>query len=570
MSCGLLGLSVFIIQLLSFIPTAISNEVSQRVHNLLTIGDVCSACRFAEQSINRYSDVPECWEACILALAASGDQHKMLARWKIYAQLWPERSDNRQLLEGMAWGLIDQAAKSPSPIVRIHGLLGAFFGQDARGVEILRVALSDPNTHVRGAAIQLCAQLRDPFLQDETLRLLQRELNLQVKVETIKALGKMKIPKSEEVLIAILVSPSSRAEEKKAAVQSLLHLLDHADAKTVSTLVFSQRSSLRELGARVILHTGQVKDASLLSPLFDDSCADVRQAALEAFAYLRIKTSIEKIKLLFQDSCPRVAITAAWALTLLDAPRDFSPWLRSPNQEIRLLASGALSATGKFGKSNLLKAFRESRDPFVKMNLALGLIKQREALAEACAALLDGLNNTRERIMWRTEGSFKFLGPSTIPHVEWMPHQPESVDQMTRLELYNILLVLEDPQALSAVRNFLKNTHWGVTGMSSALLLQEGEAAEVDLIASLLNDPHPRVRTQAALILAIWGRREDTLPILQEAYLSADREMKERIIEGIGRVGAKSSLPFLVERLGEAHPTLRIIGAASLLQCLYH
>jgi hypothetical protein len=84
-----------------------------------------------------------------------------------------------------------------------------------------------------------------------------------------------------------------------------------------------------------------------------------------------------------------------------------------------------------------------------------------------------------------------------------------------------------------------------------------------------LDNSH-HVKVQAALILALWGREESAIATLQQAYGGSDRELKEKIIEGVGRVGAKSSIPFLVEKLQEPSPTLRLLAAAALLQCLYH
>ncbi|HRD55298.1 MAG TPA: HEAT repeat domain-containing protein, partial [Parachlamydiaceae bacterium] len=58
--------------------------------------------------------------------------------------------------------------------------------------------------------------------------------------------------------------------------------------------------------------------------------------------------------------------------------------------------------------------------------------------------------------------------------------------------------------------------------------------------------------------------------VLQDFYAQADREMKERILEGIGRIGSSASIPFLVECLKEPFQSLRVIAASSLLQVLYH
>jgi HEAT repeat protein len=172
--------------------------------------------------------------------------------------------------------------------------------------------------------------------------------------------------------------------------------------------------------------------------------------------------------------------------------------------------------------------------------------------------------------MWDEEGLFKVLAPSTVKHDEIIPNYPESVNQLARLEILNVLAVMKYPHAQSAIRTFLKEKAWGITGMASVVLLTEGDEAAIELVRELLNDPDQKIRVQAALVLSLWGEGEEAISILKEAYPTADRDMKERILESFGRIGAKSSLPFLTEKLQEPYQSLRIIAAAALLQCLYH
>jgi hypothetical protein len=107
-----------------------------------------------------------------------------------------------------------------------------------------------------------------------------------------------------------------------------------------------------------------------------------------------------------------------------------------------------------------------------------------------------------------------------------------------------------------------------VAGEASTLLLTEGDDTAAALVETLLQQEDPKVRIQAALVLALWGHGENAIQTLQDAYEKAPRDLKERILEGLGRIGAKKSIPFLIERLHEQSPSLRIIAAAALLQTL--
>ena len=175
-----------------------------------------------------------------------------------------------------------------------------------------------------------------------------------------------------------------------------------------------------------------------------------------------------------------------------------------------------------------------------------------------------------ERWMWEEQGVFQVLAPSTVKYDELIPNCPEAKNQLVRLEVLNLLAILQYPKAQQAARSFLQNQTWGITGVASALLLTEGDEAAKDIVEELLKDPNQKVRVQAALILSLWGRGDNSVAVLQDAYQDADRDLKEKILEGIARVGHHTSIPFLLKRLHEPYQTLRIIAAAALLECLYH
>ena len=133
-----------------------------------------------------------------------------------------------------------------------------------------------------------------------------------------------------------------------------------------------------------------------------------------------------------------------------------------------------------------------------------------------------------------------------------------------------MLAILEYPQAANGLINFLQKKNWGVTGISAAVLLTECDESPVDLVKSLLTHPQYKVRIQAALILALWGRDAEAIAVLAQAYPTANRDLKERILEGLGRIGDRSSIPFLTDCLNEPYPSLRVIAACALMQCLNH
>lgn len=550
-------------------------KVAERIHAHILVRDYASACQEAKEGVAQHSESRVLWEAWLQALAKKGDEKETGTVWNQYLERFPDGCSRRDLLEHLAWGVIENGAHSASPLTRLLALLGAFYSQDAKGVALLHRALSDSNAYVRGTSVKLASHLRDAKLKAEIVRLFKKESNWQVRLEVIKALGKMHIEEAKPDLVALIGSSRSQAEEKAVAISSLVNLLDTAEKAEVEKLAKSDRGDLRLLACELIEHFELKRDVDLLLPLLQDTRADVRAAAWHALGSLRVHTPsfFSLASKALKDPDPATAITAAWALTLVDptaGQEALAPWLKDDRAEVRRLAAAALVATGPYGLPLAQKTFLTSDDPYVRLNIALGLLGERVSTDKACEALAKGLFQYEERWMWQEESLFQALAPSDIKHNEAIPNYPEAVNQMVRLEILNRLAIMRYPRTHEALRRYLKEKRWEISGMAAFLLLTEGDETAVDAVQELLKDPDQKVRNNAALVLAQWGRGDEVIQMLQEAYEGADREMKEMILEGLGRAGVATSIPFLAAKLQEPYPALRLIAAAALLQTLYH
>lgn len=552
--------------------------VSKRVHAHMVLGDFSSACSEAYSGLQAYPDSKILRPAYIRALAKAGDEKVLMSNWRQYINKFPEESCNRDMLECLAWAVLENGSASSSPAIRAIALLGAYFSQDAKGVTLLRQGLKDKNSYLRAAALKLSSNMADASLQDEVLRLFKTEKVWHVRLEAIKAIGQLSLDVARDDLTAIVASQKSSAEEKTAAIEALVAMSDEIERSQIERLIQSNRAGLRLLACELIAYFEQQQDADLLLPLLRDHHAQVRAKALEVIGQLRIKlikglSPADLAAECIKDPDAQVGVMAAWVMMLNDPLQGnvaFEPFLYHPSGEVRHNAAAALAATGKYGLSLALKTFNASNDPYVRMNIAMGLIGQRQQTMEACQCLYEALNQQKERWIWNEDGFFRVLLPSTLKHDEAIPNYPEAVNQLVRLNILEILAILHYPQAQQAVKSFLKERSWGLSGMASALLLTEGDENAVDLVKGLLQDSEHKVRIQAAIILALWGKGDEAISVLQAAYATADKDLKEQILEGIGRAGSVSSLPFLAEKLQEPYQSLRIIAAAALLECLYH
>lgn len=569
--------------LLLFTPTILialpSEETSvKKIYAHLLIGDAHTACTEAREALKVSPYSKELWIAMINALSRAGQDKEMMSAWKKYLQIIPEGIKNRELLENMAWGIIAQGTQSTLLQIRTMAVLGAFFAQDARGVNILHKTLKDQNSLLRTIAVKLSSELRDAKLRDEVKRLLKEDPVWTVRLQAIRAIGSMHIHEAKDDLVTIITSPNHMAEEKAAAIEAIVHLSDTVERSEIEKMAQSNRAGLRLLACEVVVHCDLSRDLDLIIPLLRDHCAEVRLAALEVVGLLRLKTIEDQptqvaLLPLLDDPEPKVAITAAWTIALNNpeiAQQAFKRWLQNEKREIRIFASAALAACGKYGLPLMINAFHDSQDVYVRMNLSFGLIGQRLEVEKAGQALYDGLTKEKRRWMLEESTTFRTLMPSTHRYQESGEDHPDTVDQLTRLEVLNCLAIIKHPLAQAAMVDFLNHRAWGVSGVAAALLLTEGDEAAIDLVKGLLNHPIAKVRLQAALILALWGREESAIELLEKSYVKANRELKEKILEGIGRIGAQSSIEFLVDKLNESPQSLRLIAACALLQCLNH
>jgi HEAT repeat protein len=560
-----------------FSQLSASPQKERRIYALITVKDYRQACSEGAKLIEDYPDSLSAWQAYMKALSKAGEERTLLKTFQKFRSLFPEDCAGREIIEAISWGIIENGCSSSSPIIRLAATIGAFMGQDVKSIALLKKALQDPNPQIRAAAVKLTSNMRDASLQEEMVRLLSSERHSAVRVEVIKAIGKMKIKSSENQLVAILSSGNSRDEEKAAAIESLVNLMEKANRRDIQRMTHSERAGLRELGSRVVSHTFDCSNLDLIIPLLKDHCSDVRCAAVQTIGLLKVdkcneKSIVDHLDPLLRDPDPYTAISAAWAMILYESNRGIEMmqrWLVHPNKLYSHFAAGALARTGKYGISWMREPLIENPDPFVKVNIALGLIGQRQETNLASNSIFQFME-TSDRIMMAHRGNFNYITKSQVSFNSLIPGQPELVDQTTRLELLNVLAILENPQAHKAVRNFLNKRTWGISGLAAALLLTEGEDQSIEIVEELLSDSNSKIRIQAALILSLWGRGENAIAILQDSYASADREMKERILESIGQIGSDSSIPFLLDALAEPSQILRIIAAASILKCLYH
>jgi len=555
--------------------------VAKKVHAHLLLEDTPSAIELAKAALVEYPQSKPLRLALLKALCLAGKEMDALDQWEVLVQDHNELLKDRQALETLAWGVICKGESSNQLAVKANSLIGAAMTKDVKAIPLILRGLGGSNSMIRSLCVSLAASYGDFPLQGEIVRLLKEEKSWAVRLELIKAIGQLRMSESKELLLQILTNPKSMAEEKATAMISLVMMYESVNPQELVYLVKSNRAGLRELSCQLVTYLDLKDQVPLLLPLLDDPHPSIRISFLNTLALLGVdqiggKKLFENQKLvqLMSDSNSDVAITASWLGLICGDERGkkgLEHWLFYGSSEEKRLAAGAIAISGQRGVMLAKKGMGLSRDPYVQITLALGLIRQQEFVPAACDVIAQ--HQTRsEKWMWNQGKNplFRRLAPSQVPLSSQIPNYPEVINQQVRIELLGVLCALHYPKAQESVKAFLQNYTWGAVGAAASTLIQEGDEEALEVVGSLLSDPHPNVRLQAALILALMGGDERAVDVLKEAYLGARRDLKIHILEAIANTGNQEAIPFLIERLHEPFQVLRVIAATGIIQTIYH
>jgi len=552
-------------------------RLASRIHAHFTLYDYSSAYQEALHAIHRFPQSEILQAYYIRTLAFLGKEREMITAWDNYSKQFPAEILNRQVIEAMAWGILHKAADSSSLIMRQMSLLAALFSQDIKGIHILHRGLEDPNYAIRASAVELAGRLPDAKLSRRVQQLFKEEKNWAVRQKIISAIGSMKIHAFMPQLKAIVASNESLAEERVLAIKAILDLLDSLEREEVLHLVQSNRAGLRLLACKAIIFFQSARDLDQLFILSQDYNADVRLAALQAIGLLRPENEKQKIidlaRQAIQDRNHQVVVAAAWLLTLYSTEEghaQFVKLLNDTHRERCISAAIGLKATGQYGIAVSWQFFKAHPDAFVRLNLALHLAGHLPENQEICQAIEKVLKEEKTKWCPIESGLFEGIATKQIFKKVDCEETPEMQDQLIRLEVLNVLAILKSVNAQEAIKQFLTEKSWGISGTAAILLLADGDELAIELVQNLLNDSHAKVRLQAALVLSLWSQEESAIRILEQSYVTGTQDQKCRILEAIARIGSIKSVPFFLQVLHEPSQTLRLIAALGIIQCLNH
>ena len=554
-------------------------NVFGRIQSHLVIGDYFSAKEEAEKFLMDHPDSNKVLREYIKSVAALKEDQEALKILDRFRNYYPD--DNiRDLIEDIGWCILKKGVQSNQYSLRLASLIGAYLTKDAKALPLIIAGLEDTHCLIRSISVQLSCDFSDQPLKRKILELYEKEKIWLVRLELIKAIGRMRLKEKETNLTSILEDERSTYDEKQAAIQSLIALHDDFSLQDIKKLTLSPKAYIRCLACDIAIHF-QKKDAkNVILPLLNDSRSDVKISAIKALGFLFMsefskEQTFEVLKNVIEDPDPLVSISASWALLVknhIAGIKSIEKWIFSDNKRHQIYASAALASSGRHSVKYMKEFMNKSSNQFVKANLAISLLGFNQSIRKSCNILFDFLKNSNEYLMFGQNNSlpFQVLEPSRIRHIDQIPNYPQSVDQMTKLSLLSLLAIMEDHRAKFAIQSYLSEKKWGITGVAAATLLKEGDEDCLEIVRDLLNDDNPKVKLQASLVLALYGKEESAVPHLEKSYDEVDHSTKLYILEALGHIGNEKTLPFLLNVLKEPFMMRRVIAASAILQSLYH
>lgn len=484
--------------------------------------------------------------------------------------------ETRESLKHLAWSIIRDGEHSSKLSSKTLSLVGAFYAQDIEGALSIERAFESTNRQVRLMAAQMAVKYRDNRLCQMILKRLQTERDAQVLSALIWSVGELELKEGEKLLRSMVLRSDLDEKQRALITEALAKMADDIDPKDLEVYFLSNRMGLRVFAIQMCAYHQLYDQRDLLVALLTDPSYEVRLMslkALETFPNIELKPVLPQLIAAVDETAKETTLLIAKLALRLNHPAGteiFDRMLRSNEKRDYRQAAGALSHSGPQAKDLLLKWVRLHPDPYVRVNMALGLIGLREKTDQALGELFTFLNTTEEAIMLESPffSSGPFITPSTVRHTPQCPRYPELVDHKTRLELTALLASLRYPKAIELARKFLKKGHWSVGATAMLTLLQEGESHSLDIIHEFLSENNPKLRLAAALALAFISKDQRATSVLCDLYHKEGRDTKIVILEALASIGDEQALPILIEALSEPFQTVRVVAAAGLLQSI--
>lgn len=559
---------------------ALEKNYKDKVHYHLLIKNNTEALNESSEAIRLFPFSSSLRKLYIESLSSIGAEKKLLRAWQQFSRDFPDEKYDDALLEAVAKGILHNAQLSEMYTSKLYRYALADAFTDASSVQSLKEGFQDSNFVVREMALNAALAHGDETLCQEISELIRTEKVASVRRKAIEVLLRIKRADAKPLLEEVLADPNLAYMDRISFILTLLDGKRKVDREEIERLVNSQHTVERLIASYIFSFFNHKKDLDLLRRLLADPIQDVRIQAITSLGQLRIPTiegeSISEILApLLQDSTTEAALLSSWACHINNQPLEehfLRDYLYHSNPKIRLQAASLIGYSMPYTKDLAEEFLITHTDPYVRLNLAISLLVQREKVTEASDEIFSFLKK-KESVKFKH--SFPYPMETVWPmHLcddqdRYMDELPPTMQsEIVHFCLLNLLSILEDPRASELISNFLDTHHSNVALASLAQFIKSDSSHILELICSFFDHPDLNKRIQAAALVALMKKEEKALKVLYDAYNKSDRQMKEMILTIMGQIGSKDSIPFLVDAVYEPSQSLRVVASSSLMKCL--
>ncbi|NLI77588.1 MAG: tetratricopeptide repeat protein [Candidatus Riflebacteria bacterium] len=451
-------------------------------------------------------------------------------------------------------------------------------------VDPLRDVLNDRSKEVRCAAVEAIATIAPPNAA-EILVPLARDRSADVRLRVAYALAGT----SHEEAVRCLFELIRDAKDAVAvmAAKSLARCSKAGLAQLIRQ--FGDKSwKVRSRSALAITRMGRAAEAAVQAAV-EDPDANVRFWACLCLGHLRDRAHTKTLLDKLTDRDTGVRIAALRALREIGDPHIVSRLfeaLSQPSEQVRDLIYDILKDFGTYSIPYLMDSL--SSEYWMGRSLAARALA--EMGTEAVAPLAEALEGqNKERKYWAIKILGQMREETAFPEIRTFLSDADSEIRMAAVQA---LGSFQNPDGIPLLIERFIDPSWVVRREACKSIIRYGPAAYSPLLSALgsleedvrywalraigelkppgafhellklLRDRSWNVRKTTAEILATFG--EDALIELTNLATESDAEVRFWVLQSLGRIGSKISLPLLFKALEDPSEAIRTAAQKAL------
>ncbi|RCK78688.1 MAG: HEAT repeat domain-containing protein [Candidatus Ozemobacter sibiricus] len=451
-------------------------------------------------------------------------------------------------------------------------------------IEPLRDVLNDRSKEVRCATVEAIAQI-GPSNLAEILVPLARDRSADVRLRVAYALAGTSHDDAVRCLFELIRDPKdpvavmaakSLARSPKASLAQLIRLFGDKSWK------------VRSRAAMAITRMGRAAETALQSAM-EDPDPNIRFWACLCLGHLRDRTHTKALLDKLSDRDLGVRLAALRSLREIGDPHIVSRLfeaLSQPSEQVRDLIYDILKDFGTYSIPYLM----ESLSSEYWMGRSLAARALAEMGTEAILPLTEALEGqNKERKFWAIKILGQMKEESAFPEIRTFLSDPDSEIRMAAVQAMGSF---QNPDAIPLLIERFIDPSWVVRREACKAIVRFGPAAYSALLSALgsmeedvrywalraigelkppgafheliklLRDRSWNIRKTTAEILATFG--EDALLELTSLATESDAEVRFWVLQSLGRIGSKISLPLLFKALEDPSEAIRTAAQKAL------